>query len=241
MSSTLNSRTGSRLLSLLTPGEYEELAPVLTPVMCEARQAFGGRGDPIMYIHFPTGAVLSVIALMSNGKGVEVSAIGSEGFHGIDVLMGGQRWSDAAICQISGPALRMPVEEFRNAIASDSPLRRVAMRYLRLYMACVAQSVACNRLHSVEERFARWVLNTRDRVESDVFDLKQEFLAEMLGVHRPQVSLMAGVFQRAGFVSYQRGHMSILDTEGLERSSCECYAVGKQKFDALFNGDPDDA
>jgi CRP-like cAMP-binding protein len=226
---------------LLSDAHYEAIAPLLTPVMCEVKQPLGERGGPIAYIHFPCGSVISVVALMSNGKGVEVSAIGSEGFHGIDALVGASRWSDSAICQISGPALRMPVQAFHEAVAGDTPLRQVAMRYLRLYMAQVAQSVACNRLHSVEERFARWVLNTRDRVESDEFELKQEFMAEMLGVHRPQVSLVAGIFQRAGFVNYQRGHMSILDADGLERSCCECYQAGKENFDTLFNTIPEAA
>ena len=216
--------SGNHLLASLSEAQYREIAPDLFPVHLHRKVVVGQRDKPATNVYFPCGGVLSVLAFMQSGAAVEVGTIGKEGFFGLELLVGSDQWTETTVCQVEGPSLRMPVAAFRAAIDGDTPLRRVTQRYLVAYLALVSQSVACNRLHNVEERFARWVLMTHDRVDGDAFFLTQDDMADMLGVHRPSVSLVAGAFQQAGFVKYSRGAMTILNREGLEEASCECYA-----------------
>ncbi|GGE85636.1 Crp/Fnr family transcriptional regulator [Massilia psychrophila] len=225
---------GNQLLASLSESEYREIAPDLFPAHLHRKAVVGERGKPATNVYFPCGGVLSVLAFMESGTAVKVGTIGKEGFFGIELLVGGDEWIETTVCQVEGPSLRMPVAAFRAAIAGDTPLRRVTQRYLLAYLSQVSQSVACNRLHNVEERFARWVLMTHDRVDGDEFFLTQDFIADMLGVHRPSVSLVAGAFQQAGFIKYSRGAMMILNREGLEEASCECYASNVAQFARLM-------
>lgn len=224
----------NHLLARLSESEYGDIAPDLYPVHLHRKVVVGERDKPATNVYFPCGGVLSVLAFMESGAAVEVGTIGKEGFFGLELLVGGNEWTETTVCQVEGPCLRMPVTAFRAAIAGDTPLRRVTQRYLMAYLALVSQSVACNRLHNVEERFARWVLMMHDRVDGDEFFLTQDFIADMLGVHRPSVSLVAGAFQQAGFIKYSRGAMHILNREGLEEASCECYATNVAQFARLM-------
>ncbi len=171
---------------------------------------------------------------MQSGAAVEVGTIGREGFFGLELMLGATQWTETTLCQVEGDSLRMSASAFQGAITADTGLRRIAQRYLMAYLALVSQSVACNRLHNIEERFARWVLMTHDRVDGDEFFLTQEFIADMLGVHRPSVSLVAGAFQQAGFIKYSRGAMTIVNREGLEAASCECYRASTDQFARLL-------
>jgi CRP-like cAMP-binding protein len=233
LSSDLTQRS-NHLLASLSESEYREIAPDLYPVHLHRKVVVGERDMPATNVYFPCGGVLSVLAFMQSGAAVEVGTIGKEGFFGLELLVGGNEWTETTVCQVEGPSLRMPVAAFRAAIAGDTPLRRITQRYLMAYVALVSQSVACNRLHNVEERFARWVLMTHDRVDGDEFFLTQDFIADMLGVHRPSVSLVAGAFQQAGFIKYSRGAMTILNREGLEEASCECYSTTTAQFARLM-------
>ena len=221
----------NRLLALLSAQDYHALASHLELVPLDIKETIAERGQPIRYIYFPCTAVLSVLALMLDGQAVEVGTIGNEGFSGIDVLVDSDLATETFICQIKGKALRMPVADFKRAIDGNTPLRRVTLRYLQAYLSLVSQSVACNRLHHVEARFARWVLMTHDRVLGEEFYLTQEFLASMLGVHRPTISLVAGAFQQAGMIRYNRGHMTILQRQALEDVCCECYDIVNKQFE----------
>jgi CRP-like cAMP-binding protein len=221
----------NRLLALLSAQDYHALAPHLELVTLDIKETIAERGKPIRYIYFPCTAVMSVLALMLDGQAVEVGTIGNEGFFGIDVLINNDLANETSICQIKGKALRMSATNFKEAINGDTPLRRVTLRYLQAYMSLMSQSVACNRLHNVEARFARWVLMTHDRVLGDNFYLTQEFLASMLGVHRPTISLVAGAYQQAGMIRYNRGHMTILQREALEDVCCECYDIVNKTFE----------
>jgi CRP-like cAMP-binding protein len=221
----------NRLLDLLSTDDYHALAPYIEKVDLNIKETIAERGQPIHYIYFPCTAVLSVLNLMLDGQMVEVGTIGNEGFFGIDVLIGSDFATDTSICQIKGRALRMTVANFKKAIDGDTPLRRVTLRFLQAYLSMVSQSVACNRLHTIEARFARWVLMTHDRVMGDDFFLTQEFLASMLGVHRPSISLVAGAFQQAGVIRYTRGHMTILKRDALEEMCCECYDIVNKQYE----------
>jgi CRP-like cAMP-binding protein len=221
---------GNILLDTLSDDEYQLLKPRLYKVHLQPKDVIGERGAAPIHIHFPCTAVFSVLASMSDGSTVEVSTIGREGFVGIETLAGGETWTETTICQVEGDSVRIPLADFKEAIAGDTPLRRIAQRYLLVYLGMISQSVACNRLHPLEARFARWVLMTQDRVGSDEIQLTQEFLAIMLGVQRSSVSLMAGNFQQAGLIQNRRGRMTILDRRGLEDASCECYAAVREQF-----------
>jgi len=224
---------GNLLLDVLSNDEYRELSPSLQMVDMHAADVIGQRGSVLTHVYFPIASAFSVLASLSDGSAVEVGTIGREGFVGIETLAGGEQWTETTICQIGGKSLRMPVADFNRSIGGDTALRRIAQRYLLLYLSLVSQSVACNRLHTIEARFARWILMTHDRVDGNEFNLTQQFLADMLGVQRPSVSLVASSFQHAGLIRYHRGHMEILDRQGLEGACCECYAVVKEQFNRL--------
>ncbi|MFL6709065.1 MAG: Crp/Fnr family transcriptional regulator [Massilia sp.] len=225
--------SGNALLDSLDDDAWRELAPQLQGIEVKRKEVVGAAGHATGQVLFPCGAVLSVLTYMQNGAAVEVATVGREGLFGIELVLGASTWGATTVCQIEGPAWRMSASNFRAALEHGSPLRSLAQRYVMAYLSLVSQSVACNRLHNIEERFARWVLMTHDRVAGDTFFLTQEFIADMLGVHRPSVSLVAGAFQQAGFIKYSRGTMTILNREGLEEASCECYAVAGQAFERL--------
>jgi CRP-like cAMP-binding protein len=226
----------NRLLRMLGEAEYRDLLPGLQRLRLQPGEILCQRGDPACKVFFPCNGVLSVVALMRDGTMVETATIGNEGFAGIDVLLGCERWTDTVMCQVECDGLWMPAEAFCHTIAGSggAGLRRATQRFLVTYLSLVSQSVACNRLHKIEERFARWMLMTRDRVGGDGFYLTQEFISQMLGVHRPSVSTVASAFQQAGLIHYTRGHVSILDRAGLEHASCECYAVCARQIEELL-------
>ncbi|HEX8611745.1 MAG TPA: Crp/Fnr family transcriptional regulator [Telluria sp.] len=227
----------NELLASLGPRAWAELAPALTRVHLPRKEVVGEREQEASHVYFPCGAVLSVLAYMQSGAAVEVGTIGKEGFFGLELLVGSTHWTETTVCQVEGDSLRMPARAFLEAVAGETPLRRITQRYLVAYLSNVSQSVACNRLHNIEERFARWVLMTHDRVDGDQFFLTQEYIADMLGTHRPSVSLVAGAFQQAGYIKYSRGWMTILNRAGLEEASCECYEASARQFAKLRQPD----
>jgi len=227
-------RCRNRLLGTLSDEDYLALAPLLHAERLRSRQVVCQRGKAAAHVYFPTGCVLSVLTFMRSGIAIETGTIGMEGFSGIDVLLGVPHWTDTTVCQVEGDCMCMSASDFRKATKGDSALRRILQRFVAVYLSLVSQSVACNRLHTIEERFARWVLLTHDRLPGDEFALTQEFIADMLGVHRPSVSVVAGAFQQAGYIRYSRGRMTILDRRGLESASCECYGVCARRIEALL-------
>jgi CRP-like cAMP-binding protein len=219
------------LLSTLPEEDYRSLLPHLELVQTPIRFVVYERNKPIKHAYFPLSGAHSVLAIMEDGAAVEVGTVGNEGFSTVDLLTGSEIATETTICQIPGEALRMPTAKFMEAIAGDTPLRRITLRYLQAYLSQVSQSVACNRLHSIEQRFARWILISHDRVPGDELQLTQEFLADMLGVYRPSVSLVARTYQQAGLIKYTRGRITILDRAGLEEACCECYAIVRKNFE----------
>lgn len=224
------SACSNHILSNLPEAEYQALRPALEYVPTPQRTVLFERDGEIRYVYFPLSGCHSVLAVMQDGAAVEVGTIGNEGLSTVDVLTGSTIATERTICQIPGDSLRMPAEKFKQAIEGKSELRRLTYRFLQAYLSHVSQSVACNRLHSTQERFAKWILASHDRVQGDEFQLTQEFLADMLGVHRPSVSLIARRFQQAGLLDYRRGIVRVLDRAGLEETACECYAVVRKQF-----------
>lgn len=224
----------NRILSLLPEGEYQALLPALEFVETPLHFQVCERDQPIEYAYFPLSGEHSIVVTLIEGAAVEVGTVGYEGFSTVDLLLGANSATETIVCEIPGAALRMPTAHFKQCIEKDTQLRRLCLRYLQAYLAQVSQSVACNRFHAVEHRMARWLLMSHDRVQKDEFCLTQEYLATMLGVHRPSVTVAAGALQRAGFIKYTRGKVQILDREGLEGAACECYAVVKGYFEKIL-------
>jgi CRP-like cAMP-binding protein len=224
----------NRLLASLPGGDREQLRPLLEPVRLDFKQVLYAPNEPIAHVYFPLDAVVSLLTVMEDGASVEIGTVGNEGMVGLPVFLGADSLPSQAFSQVPGDALRMEAPVFREAAERLPALRRAMHRYTQALFNQVAQSAACNRLHSLEERCARWLLMTHDRVGTDRFQLTQEFLAQMLGTRRPSVSVAAGMLQQAGFIRYSRGRITVADREGLEGASCECYEVIRQEFDRLL-------
>ncbi|BAY44869.1 Crp/Fnr family transcriptional regulator [Scytonema sp. HK-05] len=226
----------NRLLATLPTQEQERLQPHLQLVPLEYRQILYRPNEPIDYIYFPNYGVVSLLNLMENGDAVEVGTVGNEGMVGLPVFLGANTIPGEAFAQVPGEAFRMRADVFQREVTPGSPVHALLLRYTQALINQIAQSSACNRLHSIEERFCRWMLMTQDRVGSNQFPLTQEFIAQMLGVRRASVSVVAAIIQKAGLISYKRGKMTIVDREGLQGATCECYAIIKQEFDRLLGG-----
>lgn len=219
------------LLAQLPEEDYRNLMPHLEIVPTPLHMVLFERGKPIQYAYYPMDGQHSILAPMKDGGMVEVGTVGFEGFSSVDLLTGGDIASESTICQVPGETLRIPTAAFREQIARNGALLHITLRYFQAYLAQVSQSVACNALHSLDQRFARWVLMCYNRARGKPFQLTQEYLASMLGVQRPSLSVIAKKYQDAGMIRYHRGVITILDREGLEAATCECYFVVMDQFE----------
>ncbi|MGV3740754.1 MAG: Crp/Fnr family transcriptional regulator [Burkholderiaceae bacterium] len=222
------------ILSHLPDSEYQAIRPHLEFSPTPLRMLLFERNKEIKYTYFPLSGEHSVLAVMEDGAAVEVGTVGNEGMSTVDTIMGSTTAIETTICQIAGESLRMPASKFMELIEVLPELHRLCFRYLQAYLSQVSQSVACNRLHTTEERFARWILMSHDRVKGNEFHITQEFLAIMLGVHRPSVTIVAKTFQQAGLIRYNRGTVMVLDRAGLEEATCECYQAVREQYVRLL-------
>jgi CRP-like cAMP-binding protein len=211
------------------------MEPLLQPIRLESGQNLHQRGMPLSYVYFPSTAVISALLPMKEGPAIEIGTIGNEGYCASEMSTGAETSLHDYVCQIEGEALWMKAADFGHLMERMPELRRLAGAYLQGFLTQISQSVTCNTLHNLESRFARWVLLTYDRVRSDRFSLTQDFLAEMLAVQRPSVSLVANTFERAGMIQYSEGRMQILGRENLEEASCECYFKIRDQFRRLLS------
>ncbi|MEO6923742.1 MAG: Crp/Fnr family transcriptional regulator [Bryocella sp.] len=186
------------------------------------------------YAHFMTSGITSIVTFMADGDGCEVGLVGPEGLVEVFHLLGPLPVPTTAFVQLAGTALRMPYAELKKEFQSNDVLREVVLRLVQGQSSMVSQIAACNRLHEVEQRLARWLLMVSDRVESSKFYLTQEFLAEMIGAQRSTVTLAAGALQRSGLIEYRRGHIQILERPKLEGAACECYPIVKKLAENLY-------
>jgi CRP-like cAMP-binding protein len=185
---------------------------------------------PIRDVFFPIDSVLSIVTRMKDGNQIEVGTIGREGMSAFPLLMGASSTANDCYCQVRGQAITITAGIFRTLSSSDVGFRQLLDRYLQAYVNMLGQLAACNRLHSVYERCARWLLMTHDRVNLDEIPLTHEYLAMMLGTGRSGVTIAAATLRQAGFISYAHGKIRILDRPGLEDASCECYEVAREQF-----------
>jgi CRP-like cAMP-binding protein len=228
----------NRLLSLLSDNDYERLRPHLSPVVLEYRKSLYEASRPIEHVYFPIDGVASLVITTSDGHGAEVGTIGSEGFVGLPICLGDHEAPSSAYVQVPGTGLCMEAHRFRGEFERIPTLNVVMLRYAHAFLNEVAQSAACAHLHRVEQRCCRWLLMTRDRMPLGDFLLTHEFLGMMLGVRRTTVTDVMGVLQKAGLIRYRRGHVTILDHEGLRHRACECYDISRLEFDRLLGDTP---
>jgi CRP-like cAMP-binding protein len=185
--------------------------------------------EPATHVYFPLSGVISLLTVLDDGSAVEIATVGSEGmadFAAYLDLESPARW----LVQVPGFALRVEAAELRRRAETSEELRSTLHNYMLAMFVLVSQTAACNRRHPVEERCARWLLMTHDRVEDDTFPMTHEFLADMLGVRRPSVSIAMSILSKAGYTRYRRGKVEVIDRDGLETASCECYEVLTQQF-----------
>jgi CRP-like cAMP-binding protein len=217
------------ILQVLRNGQHTPLDGVEL-VDVHTHQSIYEADKPMDEVYFPIDAVISVVTTLADGTSVEVGSIGSEGTTGIFAALGASTVPNATFCQVDGKCFVMSRAIFERFLNSNARFREALNAFAVGYINILAQLVACNRLHALDSRCARWLLMTHDRVGRDTFPLTQEFLAMMLGVRRSGVTLAASAFSDAGFIKYARGSMTILDRAGLEKETCECYAVERRQF-----------
>jgi len=223
-------KTRNRLLVALSDGDFAELANDLQPVALPKHHVVYDVGAPLDYVYFLESGLASVLTIMEDGASSEVGMIGAEGLLGAPGLLGGTTSAQQVVVQVAGSALRIPIAACRAVCDGNERIRATLLRFVEGLLNLSAQIGGCNRLHSVEQRTARWLLMACDRIGSDVLPLTQEFLAGMLGVRRSGVSEAAGELQRSGLISYRRGMITMTNRAKLEKTACECYQIDKQRI-----------
>ena len=230
--------TQNRLLAALENESFEDAAWLqeqLSPVELSLGQVLTPAGEAFVMVYFPLTAVVSVISRMNDGGAAEVGTVGHEGAVGVSVLLDALPSPHETVAQIPGLALQVDAGVLIEGMNERPALRKLLLRYVHEYLTQVAQTAACNRLHGIEARCARWLLMTHDRVsQAEQFPLTQGYLAIMLGVRRAGVTVAAGSLQDAGLIKYHRGGIRVIDRAGLEAAACECYGLVRRNFDRLF-------
>lgn len=218
----------NRLLAALPAGEYRRLLPDLEQIPLTYGESLYERGDTIEYVYFPDSGIISLLAV-EDGAMLEVGIVGQEGIVGIAVFLGVKTSSNRAIVQGQGFAMRMKTAAFLTECDQRGMLPRLLRRFTQSLLAQVSQSAVCYRLHSAEDRLARWLLMTSDRMETKDFHLTQDFLSNMVGVRREAVNKSAVILQQQHLITYSRGNISITNRQGLEMKACRCYAAIKDE------------
>jgi len=225
----------NRILNLLPAKELEAVNERCEMVTVESKEIVFRRGEPIQQVHFPEDCVISLVTELEDGDSVEAMTVGSDGFVGMPVFHGVPSSRLKGIGQITGLSRRISTDDFTAIARECAALNRMLHRYSQFVFETVSQSAACNRLHVIEQRCARWLLMSEDRVGRSQFDLTQEFLAEMLGVRRPGVTVAMGVLEKAGLITHSRGSITVVDRPGLEKASCECYGTIRERQAELIS------
>lgn len=225
---------GNNLLEGLPPNELEPIRSAAERVRPRMRQVLFEQRGPMPFAYFPLNGVFSLLEQMEDGGVIETLTIGSEGMVGLPAVLGASHSPTRVICQVSGWALRIPVTLLIAAAPRNGVLFDRLARYAQARLTALSRSVACNRLHSAQQRYARWVLTTQDRVGMDEFPMTQDFLAQMLGVTRPTISLVGQELQALQLVHHAQGRLTVDDRDGLEQISCECYRTTRRAFEEML-------
>jgi len=231
---TSDSPSQNRLLAALPAAELEALAAHLELVPMPLGKILYEPGTQLWHVYFPTTTIVSLHYVMASGASVETAGVGNEGVVGVSLFMGGDTTPSSAVVQMGGNAYRLERRVLKQEFERAGALQRLLLRYSQALITQMSQTAACNRHHSVEQQLCRWLLLTLDRVSSRELVITQELIAGMLGVRREGVTEAAGKLQRAGLISYRRGHIAVLDRAGLEVHACECYGVVRKELNRLL-------
>ena len=224
----------NHLLAALPSAEFERLAAYLEYVPLTLGTFLYEPGEPLRYAYFPTSAIVSIHHTMESGASAESAGVGNEGMVGVSLFMGDGTTASSAMVQTAGHAYRLEARLLKQEFDRAGLLQRLLLRYTQALMTQMAQTAVCNRHHTVEQQLCRWLLLTLDRLPSNELVMTQELIASMLGVRREGITEAAGKLQHAGFISYRRGHITVLKRTGLESHACECYAVVKKELERLL-------
>ena len=224
----------NHLLGALSAAEYERLIPHLELVPMPLGDVLYESRDELRYSYFPTTCIVSMLYVMENGAAAEIAVIGNEGIIGIALFMGGGTMPNRAVVQSAGYAYRLRKQLFMQEFNCYGALHHLLLRYTQVLITQMAQTVVCNRHHSVDQQLCRWLLLSLDRLSGNELSMTQELIANMLGVRREGVTEAAGKLHQAGLIDYSRGHITVLDRPGLEARVCECYQVVKTESDRLL-------
>ena len=224
----------NHLLAALPDAEWQRLLPHLEIVDLPLGKVLYESGDRMAHVYFPTNAIVSLHYVMENGASAEIAVVGNEGIVGISLFMGGNSTPSRAVVRAAGQGFRLKANLMMAEFDRAGPVLHLLLRYTQALITQMSQTAVCNRHHSVDQQLCRSLLLSLDRLQSNELVMTQEMIANMLGVRREGVTEAAGMLQQAGLIRYQRGHISVLDRPGLERRTCECYAVVKQEYDRLL-------
>jgi CRP-like cAMP-binding protein len=225
----------NRLLATLEPADLALLSPYFKHNHFKQGVSLQEPGDPIETIHFPESGMISLLAVMAAGNGVETATIGREGAVGVMAGFGGRSATGRAVVQLEGAFSQIAIGHFQSAMRQSPAMRELFARYNDAQVTLVYQVAGCNALHPVSRRLCRWLLQTHDRGDGDVIPLTHEFLSEMLGVQRTTVTMLAKELQELGLITYRRGRIEIVDRVRLEQRACECYETARRKIDRVFS------
>ncbi len=234
MSKSLGKALHNQLLGALLPDSRKRIESHLEPVEFKLGDVVCEAGGLLKHAYFPQGSVLSLLTVLENGAAIETANIGREGAFGLFAAMYSRASFNRCIVQLVGRTARCPIELLQNEFKNSEHVRDLFVSYSETLLSQVQQTVACNTMHSTEERMCRWLLMMHDRAEGEALTYTHEFLAHILGANRKSVTLAAQSMQNAGLISYRRGTIQVLDRPGLENASCECYAIVKERFDAFL-------
>jgi CRP-like cAMP-binding protein len=225
---------GNQLLDALPEAEWLRWQPQLEQVDLPLGMVLYESGTTMGHVYFPTSAIVSLLYVLENGASAEIAVVGHEGVVGIAIFMGGGSTPSRAVVQSAGKGLRLRAGAMKDEFGSSGPVMHLLLRYTQALITQMTQTAVCNRHHSLDQQLCRWLLLSLDRLPGDNLVMTQELIANMLGVRREGVTEAALSLQRAGLISYARGHIKVLDRPGLELRTCECYQVVKTEYDRLL-------
>ena len=229
-----NTPLQNQLLAALPDADLQRWLPHLEPVALNLGQVLYESGAAMPYVYFPTNAIVSLLYVLEDGASAEIAVVGFEGLVGISIFMGGGTTPSRAIVQSAGSGYRLRSDVIKAEFDHAGPAMHLLLRYTQALITQMAQTAVCNRHHSLDQQLCRWLLLSLDRLQSNQLVMTQELIANMLGVRREGVTEAALKLQRAGLISYSRGHINVLDRPGLEGRTCECYEVVKKEYDRLL-------
>ncbi len=224
----------NHLLAALSPEVQDRLFPLIEPIALPLGKVLYESGDALRHVYFPTDSIISLLYVMENGASAEISVVGNDGLIGVALFMGGESTPSRAIVQSAGWAYRLLGQRLKDEFNLHGDLLQLMLRYTQSLITQMAQTAVCNRHHSIDQQLCRWLLLSLDRLPSNHLVMTQELIANMLGVRREGVTNAAGKLERAGVITYVRGHITVLDRPKLEELCCECYAVVKKETDRLL-------